>query len=173
MIKSQIEILEQAQQYLNTVSKADYTSIMSPNFISSAGSHIRHIIDHYLAIKSGLSTTIIDYDIRNRGNTIEQSPQLANQKINDIKLWIKEIKEFELKQVFTLSTEISIKSKKIETVQTTLARELIFAGSHAVHHYAIITQISFAQKAKVDSNFGIAPATATFIKQNSTLSSIN
>ncbi len=173
MIKSQIEILEQAQQYLNTVSTLDYTSIASPNFISSAGSHIRHIIDHYLAINLSMSTGIIDYDIRHRGDNIETSPLLANQKIKDITLWIKEIKEHELNKTFTLSTEISIKNKKIQTVQTTLARELIFAGSHAVHHYAMITQISFAQKTQVDPNFGIAPATATFIKKEVALPIIN
>ena len=170
MIDSQLEILEQAQQYLSTVSKSDYTRIMSPNFISSSGAHIRHIIDHYLAIKIGMAAKNIDYDIRHRGNNIEQCPQIANKTIDDIKLWIKTITENDFNQLFTLSTEISVKNKKVKAVKTTLARELIFAGSHAVHHYAMITQISFAQKKHVDSSFGIAPATITFIKQNHSLS---
>jgi len=94
----------------------------------------------------------------------------TDHTIDDIKLWIKTITENDFNQLFTLSTEISVKNKKVKAVKTTLARELIFAGSHAVHHYAMITQISFAQKKHVDSSFGIAPATITFIKQNHSLS---
>ena len=53
MLKSQLEILAQAQNYLINVTESDYTKILTPNFISSAGAHIRHIIDHYLAVITG------------------------------------------------------------------------------------------------------------------------
>jgi hypothetical protein len=174
MITSQLEIIEQGQLYLDSVSKQDYIEIISPNFISSAGSHIRHIIDHYLAIMSGLKNEIINYDVRIRGGQLESSPNLAKEKLDDIATWIKSLEKDELDKMVTLSTEISVTNENIQKVQTSVARELIFAGSHAVHHYAMIAQISFAQKNALQTslphNFGLAPATATFLRQSGELS---
>ena len=174
MITSQLEIIEQGQLYLNTVSKKDYTEIMSPNFMSSAGSHMRHIIDHYLAIISGLNSEFIDYDTRVRGSQLESSPALAINKLNEIAVWIKSLGEDELNKMITLSTEVSVTNKNVQKVQTSVARELVFAGSHAVHHYAMIAQISFAQQSTLQTKalpqtFGLAPATATFLRQNGDL----
>lgn len=171
MLTSQLEIIEQGKLYLKSISKEGYTAIISPNFMSSAGSHIRHIIDHYLAIISGTENTLIDYDVRERGSEIESSPTLAINKFNEIARWIKSLSESELNKIITLTTEVSVTNKNVQKVQTSVARELVFAGSHAVHHYAMIAQISFAQEADTQQKpmpqaFGLAPATATFMRQN-------
>lgn len=171
MITSQLEILEQARLYLKGVTQEDYVEIISPNFISSAGSHIRHIIDHYQSVISGLENNIIDYDFRLRGNKVEENPKLALERFDEIAAWMENLTSSELNQNVTLSTEVSTSNKEIQVVQSSLARELIFVGSHAVHHYAMITQISFAQSDKNNSaskanvTFGIAPATATFLRE--------
>ena len=165
MIASQLEIIEQGISYLESVSKKDYTAIISPNFISSAGSHIRHIIDHYQAIISDLNCKMIDYDVRERGCEFESSPRQAIDKLNEIVDWIKVLNEDKLNQLITLATEVSVSNKNIQQVQTSVARELVFAGSHAIHHYAMIAQISFAQKNSQPQSFGLAPATATFLRQ--------
>lgn len=184
MIVSQLEIIDQGISYLESVSKENYTAILSPNFISSAGSHMRHIIDHYQAIISGLNDELIDYDIRERGSNFELSPAIAIEKLTQIAHWIKSLTEGTLNKHIMLSTEVSVSNKNIQKVQTSVARELVFAGSHAVHHYAMIAQITFAQQksAQVTSmpeftpklipklipeSFGLAPATATFMRQNS------
>ncbi|MBA6337700.1 hypothetical protein H4J57_10855 [Colwellia sp. BRX8-7] len=170
MIISQLEIIEQGQLYLNTVSKKNYTQIVQPNFISSAGTHMRHIIDHYLAIMSGIENKLINYDLRMRGGQIELSPELAIAKLNEIANWIQGMSEDKLNQVITLATEVSVTNKNIQKLQTSVARELVFVGSHATHHYAMIAQITFAQKnalqaTELPQDFGLAPATATFLRQ--------
>jgi hypothetical protein len=165
MITSQIEILEQARLYLRSITQEEYVEIISPNFISSAGSHVRHIIDHYQSVISGIETGIIDYDLRLRGSKVEEKPQLALDKFDEIEAWMSSLTESDLNQIITLSTEVSTSTKEVQVVQTSLARELIFVGSHAVHHYAMITQISFAQSSTANTSFGIAPATATFLRE--------
>jgi len=140
MIESQLKIIEQGISYLESVSKEDYTTIISPNFISSAGAHMRHIIDHYQAIISGLENDLIDYDIRKRGSNFELSPRLAIEKLNEIANWIEVIAEDDLNKLITLATELSVSRQNIQHVQTSVARELVFASSHAVHHYAMIAQ---------------------------------
>jgi hypothetical protein len=165
MLSSQLEIIEQGRLYLKSVTCEEYVEIISPNFISSAGSHIRHIIDHYQSIVTGLDTGIIDYDLRLRGSKIEENPQLAIEKLDELAHWIKNLSNDELNRSISLSTEVSTSCKEVCVVQTSVARELIFAGSHAVHHYAMIAQITFAQSAKTNTTFGLAPATATFLRE--------
>lgn len=166
MLNSQLKIIEQGKLYLSNVSEEDYTSIIHPNFISSAGSHMRHIIDHYQSIMMGLETELIDYDIRERGSRLELLPKLALNKLTELSGWIESLNEDKLNKMITLATEVSVTDKNRQKVQTSVARELIFAGSHAVHHYAMIAQISFAQHKTLPQSFGLAPATATFLRKS-------
>lgn len=174
MLSSQLEILEQGRLYLKSVTHEEYVEIISPNFISSAGSHMRHIIDHYQSIVSGIDKGIIDYDLRFRGSDVEKSPQLAIKKLDQLAIWIESLSINELNKNIALSTEINPNCKEVCIVQTSVARELIFASSHAVHHYAMIAQITFAQTTKTNSSFGLAPATATFLREeNSKIKQVN
>jgi len=165
MISSQLEVLTQARDYLNTVSFHQYNEVISPNFMSSAGAHIRHIIDHYQAIIIGTQLHFIDYDIRKRDAAIEHSPFAALSKIHEIFIWLEKLTPETLKTTVTLSTEVSISSCQVERVNTTIARELVFAASHAVHHFAMIAQIALLQKQSLPLHFGLAPATATYLRQ--------
>jgi len=169
MLTSQLEIIQQGQDYLNTLSNNEntghYCEVISPVFISSAGAHMRHIIDHYLAIISGLSKGFIDYDVRHRGDKFELEPELALEKLMQISHWLQSLATTDLNQALVLSTEVSIYEKKVQSVPTSLARELVFAGSHAVHHYAMIAQIAQQQEIDLPASFGIAPATATHLRK--------
>ena len=164
MINSQINILAQAKTYLQSTTPCSYTQIISPQFTSSAGMHMRHILDHYFAIIVGLDTDIIDYDKRSRGGKIETNIDAALTLISEIELVLSSLSRQQLQQVIQLSTEVSVEFKQVEIVSSTLARELVFVGSHAIHHFAMIDQISKAQKLSTPAQFGIAPATATFLR---------
>ena len=164
MIKSQIIILQQAQAYLASVTDEQYTEIISPFFMSSAGSHIRHILDHYYSIINGFKNGLIDYDKRSRGGVIEKNAQSAQAAIVEIIAFLNAFSIEELQQTVKLSTEISVADKQVAVVDTTLAREIIFAGSHTVHHLATIKHIAQMQDVDVDKGLGIAPATATFLR---------
>lgn len=50
-------------------------------------------------------------------------------------------------------------------LQSTLSRELVFASSHTVHHFALISVIARLQSVEVTSAFGVAPATASYLVQ--------
>jgi len=169
MIPSQLEVLAQGKDYLASVTLSQYNEIIKPNFISSAGAHVRHILDHYQAIMDGEKQCLIDYDLRVRGSDIETNPETAKQKILQISEWLLQLSEAELDKEVTLSTEISVSNKQIAKVKTTIGRELVFAASHSVHHYAMIAQISLAQNKPLPELFGIAPATATYLRSQQQL----
>lgn len=169
MLTSQLEIIKQGQDYLNTLinnnNGADYRKVLSPLFMSSAGAHMRHIIDHYLALIAGLPLGKVDYDVRHRNSKVALEPELALDKLAQISYWLKSLVSTDLTRALTLSTETSVHEKKVQSVPTSLARELVFAGSHAVHHYAMIAQIAQQQEMVLPSSFGIAPATATYLRK--------
>jgi len=167
MINSQINILAQAKSYLSAVTPDQYREVIAPLFISSSGQHLRHVLDHYVAIINGIDIGLVDYDKRSRGGSIESDIVAASTLILEIEDFLLSLQESQLHQKIQLSTEICVVKKEVAVVDTTLARELVFAGSHAIHHFAMIQQISKAQKLVMPEQFGIAPATATYMRDTS------
>lgn len=164
MINSQINILEQAKSYLRSVTCEQYREVVSPLFISSAGQHMRHILDHYVSIMDALDSGVVDYDKRRRGAPVESDIDLALQQIAEIETFLCSLRPALLEQKIKLSTEVSVDEKLVKVVESSLIREIVFVGSHAIHHFAMIEQISKAQKISTPKQFGIAPATATFMR---------
>ncbi|MEH6452765.1 MAG: hypothetical protein V7782_06945 [Psychromonas sp.] len=113
MIRSQLTVLEQAQTYLKSANSVQYTNIIKPHFMSSAGAHMRHILDHYQSIIIGLVNGIINYDRRNRGGDIELSPDAAFIKIEHIKMFLLSLSAEQMNQAMKLSTEISTSERKV------------------------------------------------------------
>ncbi len=164
VIKGCIETLDQAEKFLNSVSDEAYIKIVKPFFISSSGEHMRHIMDHFQELKKSWQSGIIDFNNRRRGSRIEQSRKLALVQIEEIKQWLSKLDENELNQPLSIKTEVAISETLIVEVTSTLARELVFASSHAVHHYSSIATAIQMQEVILDKNFGIAPATATYLR---------
>ena len=164
MLDSHLQVLQQAIDYLDSISNKNYTHCQKPTFISSAGEHIRHILDHYLALLESDSSGTIDYNKRNRGNNCETDPECAKSICLNIISWLESIDTNSLNSPLTVLTEINIKKTFSVEVESTMARELIFVSSHAIHHFAMIAIISKSQEHSTHFQFGIAPATATHFR---------
>lgn len=164
MLSSQREIVEQARAYLRSVTERNYVQVIRPQHQSSAGAHMRHILDHYQALMTGAETGLVDYDARHRGDRCEQDPRSALLRLDDVEQWLRAFDSAQGERSVRVRTEISVSAQRVVTVQSTLARELVFVGSHAVHHYAMIGQISLLQGRTLDVSFGVAPATASFLR---------
>lgn len=158
------EVLKQAENFLQSSTEESYNIIIEPYFISSCGEHMRHILDHFVAIMNMHKLGEIDYDKRQRGSNIETDISKALSQIADINNWISTLKLSELEKKHIMKTEVSVNSKACSTVSTTLGRELIFASSHAIHHFSIISIIMKMQNFEMKDDFGIAPATASYLR---------
>lgn len=165
MLDSQLEIVQQAKGYLQSVSAKDYQQIMKPHFAGSAGAHMRHILDHYLALEHGWQQGYVDYNKRNRFSDIESDPSLALAKWQHIEHWLEQVCCTELERPLDVVCETSLSHQEFVTTRSTLARELVFVSSHAIHHFSLIGVISSLQGNSIEANFGVAPATATFRRQ--------
>jgi hypothetical protein len=166
MSNSYNAVIDQALSLLKEISISEYQKVLAPHFSGSVGAHIRHIIDHFLALKNGQGDGHIDYNIRHRHNNVEQFPEAALATLHDIKTWILSLDAEACAQVISVTTEIDIQHDKSATCASTLERELVFVSSHAIHHYALIRIICSMQDKTLPDMFGYAPATITHMNRS-------
>lgn len=164
MITSQLEILNQGKSYLAAIDDNQYVEVKAPLFSSSVGTHIRHIVDHYQALMER-KNHVVNYNKRQRFSKIETCRLTALVAIDAIIEWLTDLSEHHLTESVSVISEIALSEEVDSLTGSTLARELVFVSSHAVHHYSIIKVISGLQNVRLPDTFGIAPATASFLRQ--------
>ncbi|WP_100643660.1 DinB family protein [Alteromonas facilis] len=166
MLQSQVEVVSQALEVLNELSSEEYQQVLTPHFSGSIGQHIRHIIDHYLALQTGSLSGVVDYNQRNRDSNIELSVAVAIEALQAIQRWLQTLSADVLAQSVTVSSEISVTQQVNQRCVSTLAREVMFVSSHAIHHYSLIAIIRSLQGKSVPDLFGYAPATVSYMSAN-------
>lgn len=165
MFDSQLEIVQQAKQFLTDISEVDYSSVLQPHMSGSAGVHMRHILDHYQALMTGHEIGLVDYNKRNRFSQTEVDPSAALEQWSVIETWLAHACWLPGDTRIQVQSETSIEHTEYAQVPSTLSRELVFVSSHAIHHFALLAIIRSIQGKPCSENFGIAPATATFLRQ--------
>jgi uncharacterized damage-inducible protein DinB len=161
-LKSHLETIKQARTFLQHISHRAYQKVMAPYVASSAGAHMRHVIDHYLALKQGAKEGVVDYNQRHRDSDIAQSTTSALQAWKDIENWLLEVYQSDMHTELTVLSETSVKEIYVDEVRSTLGRELLFVSSHAIHHFSLLAIILSLQGLTKDTLFGVAPSTATY-----------
>jgi hypothetical protein len=166
MSNSYATIVNQAIGLLDGMSVEEYQKKLPPHFPSSIGAHIRHVIDHFSALISGQEQGHINYNLRSRESQVELLPKAAIQDLTSIAQWLNEINEDLLNTQLAVTSEIDNSHTQSTTCQSTLGRELVFASSHAIHHYALIRIMCGMQNRSIPEFFGYAPATITHINRS-------
>lgn len=164
-LKQIVSILETIQT-LNTIKK-DFLYIEC-----NLGKHVRHICDHFLALKHGINTQLIDYNNRNRGTQIETDIDAASRQVMDLLSWLEtyhsQMTNLEMNQDIQVFSEIDYLQTKNMNFKSNLAREFLYLINHTIHHAAHISLIANHHNVKIPLNTGMAPCTMTFLRsQNS------
>jgi len=173
VLKGNLEAINQCVILIEKVSVEQYVWADHPSFSSSMGAHFRHILDIYSAITRALNKAhqggevLIDYDSRRRGALCESQPGIAKEEFLALRDWINSCSEEQLSLSVTVKTEVTLNETESLVLSSTLIRELVFASSHAVHHLAIVSILARLQNIPLEDGFGVAPATATFLRENS------
>jgi len=164
-LKGQLETVQQAKVFLLGLTDVNYQLVIKPHFASSAGTHMRHILDHYLALKDGLSQGLVNYNKRNRYSNVESCPQAALLKWQEIEQWLQNVSQLDADMPLLVVCEASVNKTQNTQTKSTLARELVFVSSHAIHHFSLMAVINSLLGNKDEVNFGIGPSTATYVRQ--------
>jgi hypothetical protein len=165
-LEGQLETVQQAKDFLLGLSAENYQVVIKPHFASSAGAHMRHILDHYLALKDGLNQGFINYNKRKRHSNVESCPQTALLKWQEVEKWLIEVSLLDADTPLIVVCEASVNKTQNTQTTSTLARELVFVSSHAIHHFSLLAVINSLLGNKDKINFGIAPSTATYLRQH-------
>lgn len=169
-----MESLDQIITFIEGLTSTEYLYVATPLFDSSIGQHLRHIVDLYLALigssnayhseTSNQNICSINYDIRRRGACIETDKDTGLDELSNIRKWLSNIAEHDINKEALVSTEVSLTSQQSEVFKSSFGRELCFASSHLTHHLAIMAAIAKMSGKEVDPYLGLAPATATFTR---------
>ena len=171
VIQGNIEAMDQGICLLNNLTDEQYVDVPHEYVSSSIGQHFRHILDLYQAVLQptrlcglqGSQTPLLNYDHRRRGASVETCRTTAIDEMNAIKRQLKR-RASEPDRAVSVKTEVCLDNARSVALDSTLARELAFASCHATHHYALAAVIARLQGAEPDSAIGLAPATASHIR---------
>ncbi len=167
IIAGNIQAIDQALAFLMQLSDSHYVSVQTPYVNSSIGQHMRHIVDVFFAVTRRIDPSLIDYDLRRRGADIETSREIAIRELNEVRDWMVSYDILPGRgddERIAIRTEVMLQDTLSVEIESSIVRELVFASSHAVHHFALISVIAKLQGVKLDESFGLAPATASFLR---------
>lgn len=126
------------------------------------GKHLRHLLDHYMAITRAIGDgTPIQYDRREREVLMETCREAVGRAIRETIETLREDAGGGGGRVVRVRLLVTADRGEVE-VGSTLARELLFATHHAVHHCAMMKAIAIelgVRDLRGGGTFGLAPAT--------------
>ncbi len=157
MISAITNNLQRGIKLLNAIDESQYTDISVAPYYSSIGIHMRHILDVFDCVFSGLESKNVDLSARKRNELVEQKLNLGLDYFDEI------ITNLERLDADNLDITVRVKDDLglgFVTANYTLASILIQAHSHAIHHFAsigyIISQLDINLP---DADFGYNPTT--------------
>ncbi len=157
-------ILEQLFDLLNQLDSAQFSASLPVLNGSSIGQHVRHVIEFYQCLMSGIEHGVIDYDARQRNLELETSLAFS---LDTLKAIIETIESLENPSQ-PLLLAVSYQPDKQEFIDTTLIREMVYMIEHSIHHYALIRigiQENFSEL-EIPKYFGVAYSTIQHQEKN-------
>ncbi len=164
MIRANQACLEQALTLLDLLDDAQYASPRGS--WSPVGAQLRHVIEHYQSLVSGLPNRAIDYDARARDATIEASRHRAAAVVRELLGELDRIKTLPETTPLRIKMECSPEASTPSWSGSTLGRELQFLVSHSIHHFALIKLLIAPDGTPLGGDFGIAHSTLSHGRAN-------
>jgi len=155
-IRDNIAALRQGIDLISGLGAERYTQRTPACFNSTAGGHLRHIIEHYFSFFDGAQTGEIDYEARAHDSLIENDPAYAVAQLESI---CDRLERLTATPVIRVRSESTLGTAEPVYCKSSILRELEFLLSHTVHHYALIGVICQLAGQSLPKNFGMAPST--------------
>lgn len=149
--------LERGIRLLESISDEQYSDVSVEPYHSSIGGHMRHILDVFDCILSGLENNKIDLTARKRNELAENKITSGLDYFRHVLQQLDYLKDKDLDQIVQVSDDLGL---GMVTANYTLASVLIQAHSHAIHHFASIGYIISNLGIELpDEDFGYNPTT--------------
>lgn len=156
-------VLWQVRLVLDAVQQRPKDATMCLYQEAGIGSHIRHILDHFLALQNGLHDGRVDYNIRNRGSVWERDAGVARVKLGQIEAFLSGLTSLE--REIEVHSEIDCVATVSGSFRSNVSRELLYLINHTIHHLAYIRLLARSEGFDLPADIGLAPATASYLRQ--------
>ena len=130
---------------------------------SSIGAHVRHCLDHVVALLGAVESGILNYDARLRGTAIETSRLAALRLINGVERELAQITPDHLERPVLLSVTLAAGQEAVQ-VHSSIGRELAYVVSHTIHHNALVGAMVRTLGGRLPERFGYAPSTVAYLE---------
>jgi hypothetical protein len=159
LIDSVLEVLSQGEGLLSEMDNEVYTVKVPAAFNATIGGHYRHGLDHFKALLDCAESGVVNYDHRERGTLVETDRFAALNATRELLSAFESLDPELLGRRLSITCKTSYSSTSSQTAQSTVAREIMYAVAHAVHHYALIGVMGGLLGLKLPPGFGVAPST--------------
>ena len=152
-----IDHLNQATPFYQDLDPQIYRNNDLPPYFSSVGKHLRHILDVYACIITGMKAGTIDLTRRGREAEVERDQEAAYQYHQHIIVNLEQLGGYRLTTSIPLIDDMGGGNTLITT---NFAAVLMQAYSHSTHHYATINYLLYSQGVNIQlAAFGYNPTT--------------
>lgn len=160
--KATIEAIEQTQVLLDELARHETGQSLYTE--AGLGKHVRHIIDHFRVFRDGLASNCIDYNKRNRESEMERNMFVACQALAEFKRWIESTDQLDNDRPISIFSEVSCQKTINAKINSNVMRELHYIAYHSIHHLAYCALMASQHGIKLETEIGIAPGTATYLR---------
>lgn len=168
IIPASQRILDQLAHLLENLTNDEYSKTLAVLHDNSIGQHMRHTLEFFICLTTGLTSGIVNYDERERDVFLESNTLEALSTITKLKEAIDQIKDnCGLKLVHQ---SYDLDANEAHEVDTNLYRELIYNIEHAVHHMALmkIGLREIKPSLELPKDFGVASSTMKYRQSQQT-----
>jgi len=146
------------QALIERLDDIDYARPAPGRSSGGVGGHVRHCLDHVMAVLASTHTGVCSYDRRARGTDVESCRRAALRAISTLTAALSDFDPELLDGTVSVETQIDHAGGMI-TTRSSVGREVAFVISHTTHHHAIVGQLLLARGINLGPRFGLAPAT--------------
>ncbi|MDH4063083.1 MAG: hypothetical protein OEW19_01685 [Acidobacteriota bacterium] len=153
------ELLVETGRVVAQLTTEAYAAPGVPRISGSIGGHVRHCLDHVLALERALETGEVDYDERRRHTEVERDRELAVIALAAAARRLEQIEDAALDRPLAVRSCIAPDGRSVRG-RSSVARELAFVISHTIHHHAQIALLADRLGAcRLPTRFGLAHST--------------
>ncbi|MDX2200443.1 MAG: hypothetical protein SF069_15925 [Phycisphaerae bacterium] len=165
LLRPLAHLLDELGRLVARLSDEQFTRRDAAGVRGSIGGHLRHVLDHIATLVGAADSAEICYDQRARGTAVESSRAAAAEQISTLAGGLSRIAARSAHAPLRLSARLT-PDGAMENLPTSLAREIAFVQSHTIHHNALIAALARVQGVELDDDFGFAPATLAYQREN-------
>jgi hypothetical protein len=158
-VRGCLEVCRRCHQLVDELETSSTTN--ADEVYRMLGPHLRHCLDHFSQLFKGLDDGLIDYDTRDRDESLERNPNRFKSALADAMNKLQSVGADELHRPIQVLQQAAI-GVGPTPLDSTLERELVFLSSHTIHHLALMVQLAASRGVEVSEALGVAFSTAAY-----------